>query len=268
MNGFMSNERFGCSIESGLFHCEIADGVKYGCSNEVNYFPKLTLHDTGFSIPDVFEKKQEETQEDTKMSLVGIMNNPRVGLVAFGDSRGSIVQHGELTNGPTPYIKKVFRGERFLLATYGANEYVKNGSLMPLASLLEQTITTYPNLSYDEFLKNIQRELAETFIADPNVTYHFICGFRDDLEEKPCYGTEFCDIDRVKINFKGVNFLRHIAYGGNTDMMPQRTDVNTNWSMEEMENVCNSLMNHCISLGNLFFPYNPVGLPVQIEKLR
>ncbi len=50
MNGFMSNERFGCSIESGLFHCEIADGVKYGCSNEVNYFPKLTLHDTGLVL--------------------------------------------------------------------------------------------------------------------------------------------------------------------------------------------------------------------------
>lgn len=99
MNGFMSNERYGCSIESGLFHCEIADGVKYGCSNEVDYFPKLTLHDIGFSIPDVFEKNQEETQEDTKMSLVGIMNNPRVGLVAFGDSRGSIVQHGQLIQG-------------------------------------------------------------------------------------------------------------------------------------------------------------------------
>lgn len=28
MNGFMSNERYGCSIESGLFHCEIADTTK------------------------------------------------------------------------------------------------------------------------------------------------------------------------------------------------------------------------------------------------
>ena len=65
MNGFMSNERFGCSIESGLFHCEIADGVKYGCSNEVNYFPKLTLYDTGFSIADGFEKNQVETEEDS-----------------------------------------------------------------------------------------------------------------------------------------------------------------------------------------------------------
>lgn len=267
MDGFMSSEKFGCSIGLEVFHHEIADGTKWGYSNEMNYFPQQTLYDAVFSVPDVSENNQEETQEDNKMSLVGIMNNPRVGLVAFGDSKGSIVQHGELTNGPTPCVKKVFRAPRFLLVTYGTNEYMKKGSLKPLSLLLDQTITSHPELSYDEFLEKIKKELTETFIKDPNITYRFICGFRDDLEDEPYYGTEFCSIDRIKINFQGINFSRHISYGGNIDMMPQKTEVNPNWTMEEMKQICNILVRHCVSLGDIFYPYNPIGLPVQIEVL-
>lgn len=201
---------------------------------------------------------QYSVEEGTTMSLCGMVKCS-AGIVAFGDSKNTIVEMGTpRINEKRSFIKKVFKFDKFLMAAAGANQFVFRDRLFFLDDIIA-AITIDDRYTYKEYLELLYNTVSSSLTTTPLI---LMFGYKD-----PEYGIVSFEISRMGVkrqdfcNTHGMQLIGSVEYAPSVYECPDFTDING------AEKFASEYMEKVIELGNLLSVYNPIGEPVQIYSL-
>ena len=196
------------------------------------------------------------------MSLILMMKN-RNGLVAIADSKSTITNGQEEEKGRNP--QKLFKGNRYILGTYGVNHAFVD-SVVRIEDTLRELVRSNP-----DYCGLVLKEFQQLLRPDCQEQYNFIVGYRLDSKYFPDNHSYLIEGYSVTTNGIHETFsdrtLSSCQYVGMIDLMPRNVSVNGNWTLEEMKWKAELLMNTAIQLGDEFLAYNPVGGKLQVETI-
>lgn len=205
---------------------------------------------------------ENKRKGNLEMSFVGLMKSHK-GIVAFGDGKSSLQDSfGNYYEENGRQVQKVYKCERFIFVTFGANKYIKNNSEVNLEILLNSILENH-NGNAKQFFQEINNEMEETFSKWPTEQYHFIYGEKNQGE----YLLFSIIMDMNGIHYENIiKTIDHIFCI--SPMMPTALTIDSNATVIEMKKQAEVLMNSVIILGNTFLKYNPVGGKIIIETFE
>ena len=218
---------------------------------------------TGMTAPFSHDTMEKKAREVTIVSYVGVLRSDE-GIVGFSDSRCSYQNDG-VCQYIADDVKKVFKGENFVIATYGANVvYGEDQKPECLEKVLDRILAGFSG-THREFFQKLQIEMRAHFSSHLNDQFHFLIGFRD---YEGLFGTEECRISRLGVEYSGPSYESGYRTGGYQYFGPKDLIIPSNLSMERMRKLAEVIVDSTERMGNLCLDYNPVGGKVQIEELH
>lgn len=218
---------------------------------------------TGMTVPSLHGTIKENVKEVTVVSYVGILRSDE-GIMGFSDSRCSYQNDG-VCQYVADDVKKVFKGENFVIATYGANiVYGEDQKPERLEKVLDRVLSGFSG-THREFFQKLLIAMRAHFSSHLNDQFHFLIGFRD---YDGLFGTEECRISRLGVEYSGPSYESGYRTGGYQYFGPKDLIIPSNLSVERMRKLAEVIVDSTERMGNLCLDYNPVGGKVQIEELH
>lgn len=195
------------------------------------------------------------------MSFTGIMHC-RDGLLAFGDSKSTVtLQDGRMVHQQGRDVQKVFKGDGYLLTTFGCNT-----SPSTIDGTLESWINHHMNEAetYYDLL-----DMMSYVITDASRQYNFFIGAKD----RNGFFVQEALVSQHRVIFNARlhgsdeylrNYNEYYAVWFDTSIKP----VIMMMTCDEMQTYLEDILTERIRKMDIELEYNSVGLPLQIETIR
>lgn len=195
------------------------------------------------------------------MSFTGIMHC-RDGLLAFGDSKSTVtLQDGRMVHQQGRDVQKVFKGDGYLLTTFGCNT-----SPSTIDGTLESWINHHMNETetYYDLL-----DMMSYVITDASRQYHFFIGAKD----RNGFFVQEALVSQHRVIFNARlhgsdeylrNYNEYYAVWFDTSIKP----VIMMMTCDEMQAYLEDILTERIRKMDMELEYDSVGLPLQIETIR
>ena len=232
------------------------------CGAEPGYLPDIparNARDTG-RRGSLYAHRGGTGKEGT-MSLAGIIKTIH-GVAVFGDSKSSVYENGVLKPNPgQPYVKKVFRGNGYIVSTSGVNQVFLKSRCCSLENALETEILHDPAVTPVSFAERVQ-ELFFHVRLEEDTWFHvgYALGGRYEAYSLRLAKDGHMDIEGMANDFGA-------KWSGAGNYVPPHFSAKRDMDMPAVSEFIRAYMGHVIAIGDLMLDYNPIGGEICIETI-
>ena len=211
------------------------------------------------------DKMKENTKEERgkqNMSFVGLtFKNDRI--IGYADTKGTQFKDDQPEyDSKRERIPKIFKTEKFILATYGANSFIMNEGIVFLEDWIAQNINDveYP----EDLIKKLYDYLfRKESMMGKDDTIFFIAGYEQRGVKIGIYAS--VNKTELSINRKYINDLDTL-YGGANEYV-QYFD-NRIFALVGDEEQIKKNIEEAVCMFDEKLPYNPVGGEIMVETWK
>lgn len=201
-------------------------------------------------------------KETQPMSLIISMQNEH-GIVFCGDSKSTQEDSCNYPAGEKGRnCRKVFQGENIIIATFGRNRLLRHNVLVPIEMVIDSILASHHNIDAEEFFDAAYHEAAESLVPNYAQPIHFVVGYKKAdkyiVEHRPMIAGS---------HTANLYYNPTIRYFGTDKTCPRDININWDWTVEEMSQAAQTLMQSAVTVGDTFLNYNPIGGTINTVSL-
>ena len=194
-----------------------------------------------------------------EMSYVGILKGYD-GIIAFGDSKVTIIHELENCLEEAEPAKKVYKGKDYLVAMHHDFDYLDNHKILKVTELVKENL----DKDMDELIEVLVKKLRNSLQRRKKAEYDFLFGHKifEDYE-----------LLRLHVSYDEISLKREpdgisSIWGGNLIYTPAQITYNPDtMSVEELKLLAKECFETAVKQGDKYLKYNPIGGKLYIEEL-